>query len=123
MELTEINGLIRKGGKNKMKKEWMYEYRNEHERPVVTVCLTKAGKQFARGIALCSKLDHIDSNKGAIKARGRAIKAATRKAPDLPINRDEAIRILFEADAPPFKYKAEFPAKLTALEQKLLEVV
>ena len=104
-----------------MKKELIYEYKNAHDRPIVTVYLVKVGKQFARGIALCSKLDHIDPNKGAIKAKGRAIKAATRKAPDLPINRDEAIRILFDAGAPPFRYKAEFPAKLTNEEQKLLE--
>jgi len=104
-----------------MKKELIYEYKNAHDRPIVTVYLVKVGKQFARGIALCSKLDHIDPNKGAIKAKGRAIKAATRKAPALPINRDEAIRILFDAGAPPFRYKAEFPAKLTNEEQKLLE--
>lgn len=103
-------------------KELVYHYKDNHGNPIVTVCITKKGKQFARGIALCSKLDHIDQNKGAIKARGRAVKAATRKAPDLPVNRNEAIRILFEADAPPFKYKADFPAKLTMQEQKLLEV-
>lgn len=105
-----------------MKKELIYEYKNEREKPIVTVYLVKVGKQFARGIALCSKLDHIDPNKGAIKAKGRAIKAATRKAPDLPINRDEAVRILFDAGAPPFRYKAEFPARLTNEEQKLVDV-
>ena len=101
-------------------KELCYTYNDSREKPIVTVCLLKKGRQFARGIALCSKQDHIKSNIGEIKARGRAIKAITRKEPDLPINRNEAIRTLFEAEAPPFKYKAEYPAKLTMYEQQLV---
>jgi hypothetical protein len=100
-------------------KELFYTYKDRMEKPIVTVCLLKKGRQFARGIALCSKQDHRKDALGETKAKGRAIKAVTRKEPDLPINRDEAIRTLFEVEAPPFKYKAEYPAKLTMYEQQL----
>jgi len=99
-----------------------YHYGYRHEKPVVTVCLVKKGRQFGRGLALCSKLDYPNNSVGTVKAQGRAIKAITRKANDLPIDRDEAIRLLFEADAPPFKFKAEFPAKLTTYEKELYAI-
>jgi len=102
-------------------KEVMYTYKDAHNKPTVTVYLVKKGRAIARGIALCSSKDHLKQALGEIKARGRAIKDITRKEPDLPINRSEAIRILFEAAAPPFRYKAEYPAKLTPFEQNLFE--
>jgi hypothetical protein len=104
-------------------KPMIYKYDDSFERPVITIALLKKGKQFARGIALCSKMDHTAAEKGEVKAVGRATKAVVRKESCLPIRRNEAIRILFEAGAPPFKYKAEFPAKLTSYEKQLVGVV
>lgn len=96
-----------------------YTYKDKYNKDIVTVCLVKAKKAFARGIALCSKLDHLNHQLGEIKAKGRAIKACTREKSEFPINRNEAIRVLFEAGAPPFKYKAEYNAKLTDQEKEL----
>lgn len=98
-----------------------YTYNDEREKPIVTVCLAKKGKQFARGLSIRSRRDYHRENVGNEKAKGRATKAITRKKSDLPVNRDEAIRLLFEAEAPPFRYKAEFPAALTPNEEILLE--
>ena len=98
----------------------IYHYGERFQKPVVTVCLLKKGKQFARGLTMCSKLDEPNSNSGLNKAKGRAEKAIVNKKPDLPINRNEAIRLLFESGAPPFRFKSEFPAKLTHEEMGMV---
>lgn len=100
-----------------------YTYDNEKGKPVVTVCLKKNRKNYARGLSIRSKRDFHKPTVGNQKAQGRAVKAIKHKNHDLPINRDEAIRLLFETNAPPFKYKSEYPAKLTPFEQQLLEEV
>ena len=98
----------------------IYHYGNRYKKPVVTVCLMKKGRQYSRGLTLCSKLDEPNCNDGENKAKGRAKKALMSKQSDLPINRNEAIRLLFESNAPPFKFKSEFPVKLTSEEEELL---
>lgn len=99
-----------------------YTYDNDKGKPVVTVCLKKRGKQFARGLSIRSKKDFHNETVANNKAEGRLIKAFKRKKAE-PIHRDEAIRLLFETNAPPFKYKAEYPAELTPHESKLLEEI
>lgn len=100
--------------------EAVYNYGQRFGKSIVTVCLMKRGKQFARGLSLCSKLEEPNPTKGVNKAKGRAKAALINKRSDLPINRDEAIRILFETESPPFRFKSEFPAKLTPFEEKLI---
>ena len=86
----------------------------------MTVSLTKKWGKYIRGLSICSKQERLKVTKGIAKANGRMSKAIINKASDLPINRDEAIRLLFETDAPPFKYKAEYGATLTPYEQELV---
>ena len=98
----------------------IYHYTDRRERPIVTVCLRKKWGKFIRGLSICSKKEHPEEDKGIIKANGRATKAISNRASDLPIDRDEAIRLLFETGAPPFKYKAEYGAQLTEYERDLV---
>lgn len=98
-----------------------YTHTDAHENAVVTVCLMRKYKSYSRGIAILSKLDHPNEERGVAKAEGRATKALKRKQSCLPINRDEAIRLLFETNAPPFKFKADYQIELTNHEKNLVQ--
>ena len=98
----------------------VYVEGNRYGKGVVTVCLMKKYNTFARGISICSKLDQPNDNKGINKAKGRAHKALKRKESDLPINRDEAIRLLFETGTQPFKFKSEYNTALTPYEASMV---
>ena len=98
----------------------IYHYTDRRERPIVTVCLRKKWGKFIRGLSICSKQEYPKRTKGIAKANGRADKAMLNKTSCLPIDRDEAIRLLFETGAPPFKYKAEYGAQLTEYERELV---
>jgi len=97
-------------------KPYYYTYDGADGKPTVTVCLLRHDEGFARGVALRSKADKTFTETGTIKALGRAVKAAYREGQLLPIRRDRAIRILFEAGAHPFHFKSEYPVKLTTRE-------
>lgn len=101
----------------------VYTYDNDKGKPVVTVYLQKHRKNYARGMSIRSKKDFHKETVALHKAEGRAKKAIKRKNHELPINRDEAVRLLFETSAPPFKFKAEYPAQLTPFEEGLIEEV
>jgi hypothetical protein len=101
----------------------MYVLTDKYSRPRITIAIAEAEKGiFSRGIALCSKKDWIDTDLGIIKAKGRLQKAIKNKSKSLPINSDKAIRILFEANSFPFKYKADYDVQLTEYEKVLLGV-
>jgi len=99
-----------------------YIMHDKDYRPRITVALKRNGGSIIRGIAICSKKDRFDPALGRVKAKGRAIKAEQRQYSDLPINRDEAIRILFESKSIPFHFKSTYNAALTDREQKLMGV-
>lgn len=98
----------------------IYHFTDKRERPIVTVCLRKKWGKYIRGLSICSKKEHPEEDKGIIKANGRADSACIHKASRFPINRNEAIRLLFETGAPPFRFKAEYGAKLTEYEKDLV---
>lgn len=101
-------------------KSVIYTNEDKHRNAIITICLMKKYKTTARGIAICSKKDHPKGSTGAVKAEGRATKAIKRKGSCLPINRDEAIRLLFEMEVPPFRFKSEYNATLTEHEKELM---
>ena len=101
-----------------------YVITDKQAKPIITIVLAKKENSniYIRGIAICSKDDHININLGQTKALGRARKALKQNKSTLPINRDEAIRTLFEVKSTPFHYKSEFNIKLTPFEKELLGV-
>lgn len=101
-------------------KSVIYTRIDKHRNAIITICLMKKYKTTARGIAICSKKDHPKGSIGVVKAEGRATKAIKQKRSCLPINRDEAIRLLFEMGVPPFKFKSEYNATLTKQEKELM---
>ena len=98
-----------------------YVMTDKHGRPRITIAFENRNGIFSRGIALCSKKDWINIDLGVSKAKGRLQKAIKNKSKSLPINSDKAIRILFEANSFPFKYKSEYDATRTEDEHKLTE--
>ena len=114
---TKLINLDNEKEETKMK-SLTYTNENKYNRAIITICLQKEDDIISRGVAMCSKRDHPDDT-GIAKAEGRATKARKRKESDLPINRDEAIRLLFETDTDPFKFKSEYAAHLTPYEMTL----
>ena len=106
------------------KPDWIkntYVITDKFKRPRITVALMQCDDISVRGIAICGKKDHVNVPLGIIKAEGRATKAILQKKNTLPINRNEAIRALFEANSFPFKFKSEYNATRTNQELKLIE--
>jgi len=98
----------------------VYTEGNRYGQGIVTICLMKKYSTFVRGVSLCSRMDYPDGNEGKNKAEGRAHKAFKQKKSTLPINRNEAIRLLFETGTHPFKFKSEFDATLTTQEKLMV---
>jgi hypothetical protein len=112
-KLEIINNVIPNYVKN------TYVITDKFKKPRVTVALVQYGNILVRGIAICCKKDRINVQLGIIKAEGRAIKAIAQKKSTLPINRNEAIRTLFETNSTPFKFKSEFDVTITEYEKTL----
>jgi len=97
-----------------------YYLYDKHKRPRVTVALAQHNNKFYRGIALCSASDHVDQQLGEVKAKGRLKKALVQERCDLQINRDEAIRILYDTASMPFQFKSAVDVILTPQERILM---
>lgn len=89
----------------------------------VIICLIKHGRNFARGVAICSQNDNLCAEEGYRKARGRAIKALYRKASNDVVCRPEAMAALKRAGVDFFlggMPKSHFNPDLTPQERHLL---
>ncbi len=106
-------------------KELHYYYRDEKNRPMVTVYLIEVGGVVAKGIAVCSPKDNPNKKVGRAIARGKALKALKRKANNDLIVRFEAAQTLFTLpDYPVMRgdFKSEYDVKyLNEREKKLLQ--
>ena len=103
-------------------KERYYYLRDEHSRPLVTVCLMKIGEEIARGISLCSLLDFPNKKKGRIKAHGMAMSAMMRKENKYEIVRCDAEDVLSEVDegGELGSFKATYNPDLTLFEKEIV---
>ena len=97
-----------------------YVITDQFKKPRITVTVMKHGDIFVRGVAIRCKRDRVNVQLGIIKSEGRAAKAIIGKKSTLPINRNEAIRSLFEAGSTPFKFKSEANIVPTGYERTLL---
>jgi len=109
-------------------REIYYTYRNEQNVPKVFVCLIPlATDLIARGIAICSRLDHPNKKIGRAIARGRALAALEEGGVKRrEISRPEARSILEEVNSPYWSYKSRIintKSSLTTKERTLLEKV
>jgi len=68
-----------------------YYIRDDHNRPVVTVCEIEANGDRARGIAICSPRDSVSKERGKLIAHGRAVKAMIERRDSRPITRPSLI--------------------------------
>lgn len=112
-----------------MKKEIYYYFRDENNRPIVTVCLIKDGDYVRRGVSICSIADGSNKKIGRKIAQGRAMKPV-EPGNCSPICSDKAWEsLMFQLsdvyfDCPlPFKYKSSMITmdELTPFEYKLVE--
>ena len=112
-----------------VKSEYYYYFRTDlktNKSPIVTVCLLENDSgERARGIAICSDLDHPIKSKGRTIAKGRAIKALIHKSNCEDVRTMRASDILFRVEADQqfrtlMPHKAEFQPSLTDLERRFV---
>ena len=89
-----------------MKERYYYE-RDRENKPMITNCLLKHGKEIARGVSICSYQDVVCKKVGRKIAFTRAIYALTHATSTCKV-KDSAI------------YKAVYNPKLTEFETRLL---
>ena len=100
-----------------------YYIRDGRNRPVITVCLLKIGKQLSRGVALCSDKDNPCKKTGRNIARGRAEQAMFNEMNCNALNRLDLFsvqEIIKKEGMNPF-HKAIFNPVPTNFEHKLLK--
>lgn len=78
-------------------KEYFYYFRDEANRPVVTVCILKGAYAVARGVSICSFKDMPCKRRGKAIARGRAHKAFIREKSGDLVERQIAREVLVVA--------------------------
>ena len=97
-----------------------YYYRDDDNRPVITVCLLQANGDTARGWTLCSELDNPCKKTGRKISRDRAIHAMKTKENSCPVQTDR-MPTRFSGRTGIFGwYKSAYNPPLTQLETKLV---
>ena len=114
-------------------KKWYYYFRDEENRPHITVCLIEHEGDYARGIAICSLKDNFSKKSyyydeknnivgGRDIAEKRAMEALTNKESNNPINRGECFDVfeqcMFDLNT---EFKSEFIPELSPFEQRLIK--
>ena len=114
-------------------KKWYYYFRDEENRPHITVCLIEHEGNYARGIAICSlndnfsKKSYIDEKGKKVKggrdiAEDRAIIAIVNKKSKYQIDRAECFDVfdecIFDLNT---EHKSEFLPELSPFEQRLIK--
>jgi len=95
--------------------------------PVVTFCVIKQGKEYARGFSVLSLRDKLDLKEGKRHARGSALQALGTKKSGKEVIRGDALDTLDLVDITTYKtgkrlYKAQYNPFLTKKEKELLGV-
>ena len=105
-----------------IKAEAYYYYRDTEKKPIITVCLLKAEQAIGKGIAICSDLDSPCKRTGRQIAKGRAIQALVHRITTQPVNRIEALTVLWKANPliPQFINKTIFNPSLKPFEIRML---
>jgi len=113
-------------------KKWFYYFRDNENRPRVTVCILKKKYKIARGISICSLVDNfskkdLEDENGEIiqggrsRAYDRAYTAITKGIDSEPILRVEGHQVLdicgFDLET---NYKSEFMPVLSDFEKTLV---
>ena len=114
-------------------KKWYYYFRDEENRPHITVCLIEHEGDYARGIAICSLKDNFSKKSyyydeknnivgGRDIAEKRAMKALVFNENNNPINRGECFDVfeqcIFDLNT---EFKSEFIPELSPFEQRLIK--
>ena len=108
----------------KAKNTWYYYIRDKANRPVITICLLKIGKDISKGIAICSIKDNPCKKTGRVIAKGRAVQAMHNKKDCCFIGRIHCSSIQMaltrKEEGIDVYNKALFNPVLTKFESKLL---
>jgi len=104
-----------------MLKQKHYYYRDNDNRPFITVYLVKdlESGEVARGVSICSNKDNINKKIGVKIAKGRALKALFEKKSSMPIL-THLIYFANDDNTYDLLWKSSYTPTLTEFENKLL---
>jgi len=108
----------------KIKREGYYYGRDQHRRPLVTVCILEdANNNVGRGIAICSPADNPSKSAGRTLARDRAEKAIwAERMVGFSIDRTEAHHVMQSVDGVLyFLHKSYYNPDLLSIEKRILK--
>lgn len=106
-------------------KEYFYYFRDDENRPIITGCLLIDGKEYSRGVALCSRQDNPCKKSGRKIAKTRALWAMKNRQSNCEITSIKANSVLIDAkiSATYFDFvKSAFMPPVNNIETKLMGI-